>query len=261
MMMSEVLSPAYVLHSRKYRDSSLIVELLTRDEGRISAVVRGARSKRGRKGGAWQPFAPLLVSFLGRGELRTVKHAEFLPTAFYLTGENLLLGLYVNELLVRVLGKFETVPAVFEEYQRLLAELNSSIGLTATVEPDTEPRKQAALRHFELRLLDELGYGISFTSEAGGGAEVVPGRWYQFVVNQGFYVMGAGDIEPDVGYLGEHLLAIAARQFDAGPVELAAKKITRLVFAGLLGGKPLKARELFKPVAFNVDLSLVKAQA
>ena len=128
-MMSDVLSPAYVLHSRKYQDSSLIVELLTRDEGRISAVVRGAKNKRGRQAGVWQPFMPLLVSSFGRGELRTVKHAEFLQTAFHLTGDNLLLGLYVNELLVRVLGKFEAVPEVFGEYQTLLNELATIDGV------------------------------------------------------------------------------------------------------------------------------------
>ena len=266
MMMSDGLSPAYVLHSRKYQDSSLIVELLTRDEGRISAVVRGARNKRGRQAGIWQPFMPLLVSFFGRGELRTVKHAEFLQTAFHLTGDNLLLGLYVNELLVRVLGKFEAMPDVFSEYQVLLNELATIDGVsgelansTATVaEPVPRYRNKAALRAFELQLLAELGYGISFTAEAGGGAAVASGQRYRFVAEEGFYRLGAGNDSSDAGYPGEHLLAIEARQFDSDAVDRSAKYIIRLAFAGLLGGKPLKARELFKPIAYGVEATIAK---
>ena len=260
MMMCDVLSPAYVLHSRKYQDTSLIVELLTRDEGRVSAVVRGARSKRGRQAGVWQPFMPLLVSSFGRGELRTVKHAEFLQTAFYLTGDNLLLGLYVNELLVRVLSKFESVPGVFVEYQALINELATISGVSGgllsegftVAEPVPRYRNQAALRLFELQLLTELGYGITFTTEAGGGAAVVSGRHYRFVPDEGFYPLAPDGDASTTTYPGEHLLAIEARQFDVDAVDRSAKYIIRLAFAGLLGGKPLNARALFKPIAYGV---------
>ena len=266
MMMSDGLSPAYVLHSRKHQDSSLIVELLTRDEGRISAVVRGARNKRGRQAGIWQPFMPLLVSSFGRGELRTVKHAEFLQTAFHLTGDNLLLGLYVNELLVRVLGKFEAVPEVFGEYQTLLNELATIDGVpgelansaSTVAERGPRYRNQGALRAFELQLLAELGYGISFTAEAGGGAAVVSGQRYRFVAEEGFYPLGPGNDSADTGYPGEHLLAIEARQFDSDAVDHSAKYIIRLAFAGLLGGKPLKSRELFKPIAYGLERTVAE---
>jgi DNA repair protein RecO (recombination protein O) len=251
MTISDGLSPAYILHTRKYRDTSLIVELLVRDEGRVSAVARGARGKRGRQQATWQPFTPLLISCFGRGELRTVKHAEFLPTGFPLTGDSLLLGIYANELLVRVLGKYEAVPGLFGQYQTLLTDLAGD-GTPSVTPADTaipEPRLrryQDGLRRFELGLLDELGFGISFTVDAERGAAVQPDRYYEFVADEGFYPVARLGQDDTNSFPGEHLLAIAAGDFSSLAIDQSAKHITRLAFARLLGGKPLKSRELFQ---------------
>jgi DNA repair protein RecO (recombination protein O) len=264
MMTSDELQPAYVLHARKYRDTSLIVELLTRHEGRVSAVVRGARGKRGRQQGSWQPFMPLLASCFGQGDLRTVKHAEFLQTAFHLSGEQLLLGLYANELLVRALGRFEAVPEVFGQYQALLAVLAASsvssgpevdagsANIDEVSEPSHRPLtanpERVALRHFELCLLNELGYGISFAHEAASGSAVVPSQRYQFVAAEGFYLL-PGSAGPDAdrsGYLGEYLLAIDAGKIDSVAIDRCARAVIRIAIGNLLGGRPLKSRELFQ---------------
>ena len=257
MTISDGLSPAYILHTRKYRDTSLIVELLVRDAGRVSAVARGARGKRGRQQATWQPFTPLLVSCFGRGELRTVKHAEFLPAGFPLAGDSLLLGIYANELLVRVLGKYEAVPGLFNQYQMLLASLSSDV--TAIAEPRLRHYQQA-LRRFELGLLQEMGFGISFTVDAERGAAVEPGRFYEFVADEGFYPLDRPDAAAADSFPGEHLLAIAAGDFSSLATDQSAKHITRAAFAPLLGGKPLKSRELFRRDGFGGVLSQGQAR-
>ena len=221
------LMPAYILHARKYRDTSLILELFTQQEGRVAAVQRGGRSK---KTGAVQPFTPLLVSYVGKGELKSISKLDA-GAMHYLTGDRLLLGMYANELLMRLLGKFEKVPGVFSAYQSLLLTLVA------------DDRYQIQLRRFEFRLLDQLGYGISFGIDASSGDLIAPEKFYRFVPDEGFRVLSA---ETDSSYAGHHLLAIADNDLESEAVEAAARKISRHAIARLLGGKPLKSRELFQ---------------
>ncbi|MGK0337422.1 MAG: DNA repair protein RecO (recombination protein O) [Candidatus Azotimanducaceae bacterium] len=218
--------PAYILHARKYRDTSLILEMFTQHEGRVAAVQRGGRGK----SGAVQPFTPLLVSYLGKGELKSISKLDA-GAMHYLTGDRLLLGMYANELLMRLLGKFEKVPGLFSAYQSLLLTLVA------------DDQYQIQLRRFELRLLDELGYGISFGIEASTGDFIDPGKFYRFVPDEGFRALSA---ETDSSYAGHHLLAIADDELDSEAVEAAARKIARQAIARLLGDKPLNSRELFQ---------------
>tara|TARA_R110002072_G_scaffold51389_1_gene137875 strand:- start:65627 stop:66343 length:717 start_codon:yes stop_codon:yes gene_type:complete len=222
------LAPAYILHARKYRDTSLILELLTEQEGRVAAVQRGARSAK--KSGTVQPFTPLLVSYVGRGELKTISKIDA-GAMYHLTGDRLLLGMYVNELLIRLLGKFEKTPGLFAAYQTLLLTLVGS------------PDYQAHLRRFELLLLDELGYGISFATEASSGDLIKPDKQYRFVPDEGFRELTS---KTDSSYKGEYLLAIADNDFSLPEIESVARKVARVAIARLLGDKPLKSRELFQ---------------
>ena len=224
------LTPAYILHTRKYRDTSLIAELLTQREGRVAVVIRGARGGK-KKTGVVQPFTPLLVSYIGRGELKTVTHLEA-TSINPLKGENLFIGLYVNELMVRLLGKFEVVPAVFNNYQQLLITLL------------TEDNVTHILRQFEFTLLNDLGYGITFDLEATNGRAIEAERLYHYVPDEGFHV--ASDVLASTRYQGQHLLQIAKGDFSSLEVENCAKKIVRASITALLGAKPLKSREMFK---------------
>ena len=226
------LLPAYLLHSRKYRNTSLIAEFLTERDGRVTAVIRGARGGKKKGGGIVQPFTPLLVNCIGRGELKTLAKME-VGTINRLVGENLLIGLYVNELLIRLLGKYEACVPIFRAYQNL----------TVALAADSAPVR--ALREFELKLLIELGYGVTFDVDASGGKPVQTGRYYSYVPDQGFHLLPDATHKGAV-YKGEVLLAIAAGRLDDGEVNNSAKTITRAAFAELLGGKPLKSRELFQ---------------
>ena len=222
------LEPAYVLHSRKYRDTSLILDLFTERDGRISAVQRGARGKK--KSSTVQPFTPILIDYVGRGELKTLSKIDA-GSMQYLSGDRLLLGMYANEILVRLLGKYIPAPGLFRSYQSLLLSLVG--GDDHTVQ----------LRKFEMRLLEELGYGISFAFEAASGDMVDPDMFYRFVADEGFHPIAT---ETNHSFLGAHLLAIADAELEDPEVEQTARRITRVALSRLLGDRPLMSRELFQ---------------
>ena len=152
--MTPSLSPAYVLHSRPYRDSSALVDLLTLHHGLQRVVWRGARGQRRKV--SPQPFMPLLVGLGGRSELKTLTQAEIAGRFSLLQGETLFSGLYLNELLVRLLVGGEPQPILFAAYQQSLEQLAAG----DPVEP--------ILRRFEWQLLELLGYGFSLTEDAHG---------------------------------------------------------------------------------------------
>lgn len=222
------LVPAYVLHSRKYRDTSLILDLFTESEGRINAVQRGARGAK--KSSTVQPFTPILIDYVGKGELKTLSKIDA-GSMQYLSGDRLLLGMYINELLVRLLGKYVAAPVLFRSYQTLLLSL---VG---------DDQYTTELRKFEIRLLDELGYGISFAFEAGTGDMVDPDMFYRFVADEGFHPIAS---ETKNSFSGVHLLAIADGELEDPEVEHTARRVTRLALSRLLGDKPLRSRELFQ---------------
>ncbi|SVD42232.1 uncharacterized protein METZ01_LOCUS395086, partial [marine metagenome] len=230
MNIESPLHHAFVLHSRNYRDTSVILDLLTREAGRYSVVVRGARSAKSRVRGRLQPFTPLLLGALGRSELKTLTSIDFPERSYDLEGDQLLLGLYVNELLYRLLGRFEPLEALFEEYCHLLDELESS----------DEGIEQ--VRIFELRLLEELGYGINFEFDAGSSSRVENESYYRYVVNEGFYRCSGQD---EAFFQGEELLCISNREL-AAVDRNRLRNLTRQSLGALLGDRPLKSRALFR---------------
>ncbi|MEX2489217.1 MAG: DNA repair protein RecO [Pseudomonadales bacterium] len=232
---NEDLCGAFILHARKYRDTSLIADLLTETEGRLNVVIRGARVKRPRFRGRLQPFVPLLVSWFGRGELKTVKVIDFPADNIDLEGNNLMIGLYVNELLYRLLGKFDPVPAIYTSYYRLLKVLEYS------------DSPAAELRRFELGLLTELGYGITFDIEAATGAPIERKQFYRYVTEEGFYPLPVDTYRerPSGAFEGSHLLSISRGELEEPAVEQAARQIVRSSLKTLLGDRPLKSREMF----------------
>ncbi|MGI9322608.1 MAG: DNA repair protein RecO [Pseudomonadales bacterium] len=224
------LEPCYVLHSRKYRDTSLILELFGKTSGRHAVVARGARGAKSKLRGRLQPFAPLLVSSRGRADLKTCTKVDFGGNAFSLKGERLILGLYINELLYRLLGLHDPMLAVFSAYEKLLGELQAS------------GQSLRAIRQFELLLLSNLGYGVDFASEAGTGKSVSHDGHYRYVAQEGFYPVA----ENAVGALsGADLLAMGAARLDEVD-EAVLRRITRQSIRQLLGDKPLQSRALFK---------------
>lgn len=227
------LEPSFVLHASPFRETSVLVHLLTQNYGKVSAVARSARGLRSRFKNCFIPFSPLVVSFRGKGELMQINAAEPQTAAYFLEGKNLFNGLYLNELLMKLLQRLDPYPRLFVIYRDTLEQLQH-----------TNEQPQKVLRVFEKKLLIELGYGLQLSQEATG-QQVLPDSLYAYQIDQGV-VSCRSHHKGDVIFLGRHLIAIEKNNFESHEVLKEARRLMRLVFNNLLGSYPLKTRELFR---------------
>ncbi len=230
--MRVLLQPAFVLHRRPYRDTSLLLEVFSQDHGRVGLVARGAAGSRSRLKGLLQPFASLLLSWVGTGELATLTAAEEAGLPAPLPPHRVLAGLYVNELLVRLLPRLDPHSGLFAAYPLLLAELATAVG------------EEPPLRRFEKRLLEELGYGLTLDCEAASGASIVAEERYCYVLDRG--PLTAGSAEGGVPISGRGLLALRDGILNDPAVLREVKRLTRAALAVQLRGRALKTRELYR---------------
>ncbi|SEQ62889.1 DNA replication and repair protein RecO [Amphritea atlantica] len=219
---------AYVLHTRPYRETSLLVDLFTLEQGRVSAVVKGGRSPRSRMRAMMQPFTPLQVSWRGRHELKTLIQAEAVASPMFLKGSALICGLYVNELLERLLQPSDPHPRLYVYYQYVLNELLAASDI------------ELALRTFEQQLLQQLGYQFDVQ-------QCQPQGIYRYDGTQGFIpVTQITDALKAVCFSGEQLQGIVAEQYHLPEIRRAAKRLMRLALEAQLGSRPLRSRELLQ---------------
>lgn len=227
----------YLLHSRAYGDTSTIADFFLQYHGRVSLLYKGVRKagKQGAKGRLLQPFSPLAVSFEGRSELKSGRLLEPSGVPVFLTGSQLYSGLYLNELLVRLLHKEEPCSELFSAYQQAVASLfNLPVEVT--------------LRRFEQCLLRELGYELTLLWDAEGNP-IDGDTYYLYQADHGFTELAVLPRDVDVRqrcFLGRHLRAIYEHQYDEPEVAASAKQLMRLALAPHLGDKPLRSRELFQ---------------
>ncbi|MBT8137503.1 MAG: DNA repair protein RecO [Gammaproteobacteria bacterium] len=224
------LQPAYLLHQRPYRDSSQIVELVTRDHGRIGLVARGARRPRARLRAVLQPFQPLLVSWTARGDLGTLTACEAVTGLPALPPQHANSGYYMNELVVRLTRRHDAHPGLFACY---------AAGLQGLVHSDSEAR---VLRLFEKRLLDELGYGLQLQRTAAGESVVGDGS-YSYRVEQGIVTTDPVHEHGPV-FAGHSLLALAAERLDDDAVLGDVRILLQLALEQHLGPRPLQVRRV-----------------
>jgi len=226
--------PGYVLHHRPFRDTSQILDVLTRDYGRIAVVARGSRGSRSRLAGLLRPFLPLRVSWVARTELGTLTGAEAAGPPVGLRGDSLLSAYYINELMLVFLHRDDPQPEIFALYTDVIPALAATAELAAT------------LRNFELDLLGLLGYAVSLDQEAGTEDDIVPDRYYDYRVEQG--PVGVERSEGPLVFRGEQLLAIGARQFQETEAVRAANRLLREIITYHLGGKELQSRKVLREV-------------
>lgn len=225
------LEPAYVLHRRPYRETSLLIEALSRDHGRVGLVARGALGERSRLRAALQPFRPLLLSWSGRHDLMTLTGAEATGSP-PLEGHRLLAGLYLNELLIRLLPRLDPHPTVYDAYANALADL--------TRDDDEE----TVLRVFEKRLLEALGYGMVLGGRDCTGRPLDPERTYRYQVETG--PVPDDHTADGVTVRGATLLAVAEERIPDRLLAREAKQLMRYVLRHYLGDRPLQSRSLFQ---------------
>jgi len=212
----------------------MLLEVLTAEQGRISLVARGARRKtRGGCGGALlQPFIPLLLSFSGRSELKNLNATESAGRPITLQGERLFSGLYLNELLVRLLHRYDPHPRLFAAYAAALDDLGGGAEV------------DVCLRRFEFGLLEELGYGFELALDGRSQMPVEAQGWYHYDPDCGLVARDAADTARPA-FRGADLLSMADGHF-GGEARSTAKRLLRLVLAAHLGEVPLRSRELFR---------------
>jgi len=223
------MEPAYVLHSRSFRETSLIVEAFTREHGRVAVVARGAKSARSRWRNILQPFRPLLISWNQKSDLGTLTAADQVASPPAMQGQSLYCGLYLNELLMRLLHRGDPHAEVFERYRHMLAELAS------------EAPPQPLLRIFEKHLLEAIGYAMLLDREYGSGADIQAQNWYKYRPGQG-PVLSSGPGKDRVS--GAALMALHAENLQA-EIYPELRMLMRSVIGYHLGGKPLVSLSLF----------------
>lgn len=231
MATSVLREPAYLLHSRHYRESSLLVDVLTLNYGVLRLVVRGALRPSSSLKGLLQPFQPLLLAWQGRSELKNLTDVEISSRLPSFKGDYLYSGLYLNEMLTRLLPTNDPNPSLFAAY----AETMGAMAEKAPLEP--------LLREFEFHMLQELGAFPSFTEEALSGAGIEPQAYYYWSPDEGFTRITESSRASHV-LKGSQLIELSCGDFSHRETLLAAKRLSRLMIDHLLGGRPLKSREL-----------------
>ncbi len=231
------LQPAYVLHRRPFQNSSLLIDFLTLDYGRLRAIAKGARRQKSRSRALLQLFSPLLISFSGRGEVKTLGQVEPQLNPIRLQGLQLFSGMYLNELLVRLLHNQEEHQQVYRHYQQALLGLQDSSQRQGSLE--------ALLRRFELGLLSELGYALDLQQDCQEQRPIAPDSQYLFQPDIGFSPVVSEDEENSRVFLGRHLIALRELDLTDPQAAQAAKRLLRQALNVHLGDKPLASRELF----------------
>lgn len=225
---------AFVLHTYPYRETSLIVEALTAEHGRLALVARGARRPRSELRGMLQAFQPLALSWSGVGELKTLIRAEWCGGLPLVGGSALLCGFYLNELLLKLVPREDPHPQLFREYESALVLLAG------------DAEQASVLRRFEVKLLAELGYALPLTHEADTGRPVDPAGRYYYAFDRGPRL---GAAEPGRRYplvRGATLLALAQEDFSAPEAAAEAKRLMREVLDHYLEQRAIVSRRVVR---------------
>lgn len=250
------LDRGYVLHSYPYRETSLILQVWTEKSGRFGIVAKGVRRPKSANRSLLVPFQPLLLSWFGRGELKTLKVAEPGAPATPLAGESLMSAFYLNELLLKLTSREDPHEALFEAYDRAIGELRAISRAVAPAKPAPVVLKPGAgaqfavepiLRRFELKLLQELGYALEMTREAGHGPPIAAEREYFYVIERGPVAAGEGEPPSNAVKLrGRTLIDLESGNLDDPATAAQAKQLMRLLINHSLNGQQLATRTLVR---------------
>jgi DNA repair protein RecO (recombination protein O) len=234
---------AFVLHSYPYKETSLIVDALTRHHGRVALVARGAKRPRSALRGMLLAFQPLSISWVqsraravtgsqGGNDLRTLTRAEWLGGLRPLRGEALMSGFYLNELIQKLLARDDPHERLFDAYLATLAALSD------------DQSAAPVLRNFEIVLLREAGYAVH-AEHAIDGKPIDPLLHYRYLPERGPMAVDR-DAEGDADAIisGKTLLDIDRDDY-TDPVTLAqSKRLMRYLLQHHLSGQLLQTRRM-----------------
>lgn len=228
--------PVYVLHTFPFKETSFVVELFSRDFGRVAVVAKGARRPRSAMRGMLQSFQPLLGAWSGKQELKTLHSLEWYAGLLMLQGEALMCGFYLNELLLRLLPREDPHEALFDTYTETLKTLAANPQDSANI-----------LRKFELNFLQALGYAVPLTHNTRDEA-VQSDRQYFYVPEIGPVSLKHDYQENGVQLAGKTLLDMAQDDYSDVQTQQQSKQLMRLLMAHYLGEQPLHTRQLLMDI-------------
>lgn len=224
---------AYVLHRWLYQEHSLIVELFTREEGRVRVIAKGARRSKKGQAAALQPFSILNVGWVGQRELKTLTAVELAEISQPLQGDYLYCGFYMNELLQRLVPEQAVVSGLFDDYHGSLQLLREGVAM--------EP----VLRRFEWLLLQHLQLDFDWHHQADIRIPIASQHLYYFDPSVGFLPVVKGH-EPTPHYVGKDILKMANFEIQDERLLRQFKWLMRAAMRHHLGPKPLQSRALFE---------------
>jgi len=249
----------YVLHSYPYRETSLILQVWTEKHGRMGLVAKGARRPKSAHRSILVPFQPLALDWFGRGELKTLKTAEPTAPATPLGGQSLMAAFYLNELLLKLTHRDDPHEGLFIAYDAAIAELRRlsrktgdrppvPLGGTGGLSPVSGSAElESALRRFELRMLQELGYAVELSREAASGEPIDASSEYWYVVERGpVRAHGEGAPANAVRLRGLTLIDLQRGRLEDAATVAQAKQLMRLLINHSLNGQELATRVLVR---------------
>ncbi|QWP76032.1 DNA repair protein RecO [Lysobacter sp. K5869] len=236
--MALTAEPAYILHVRPWRETSVLIEALSEQHGRVGLVARGVQGpKKQVLRAALQPFQHVRVDALLRGELARLTAAEAIDAAPRLLGDAALAGFYVNELVLRLVPRGDPFFELYELYGRTRARLDG-------------PHLAWTLRRFERDLLDALGSGFDWSVDADG-APIDPAARYRLDPEQGArrLLSDRGHGERNAAATGRGLLALANDSLPEASDLPGLRHALRSVLTHHLGPRGLKSWEMMAELA------------
>ncbi len=219
----------YVLHTYPFKETSLVVELFSKEFGRIAAVAKGARRPHSAMRGMLQSFQMLSGAWSGKNELKTLHSLDWNAGLTLLKGEALMCGFYMNELLLRLLPREDAHEALFAYYTSTMQTLSNGADLATT------------LRRFELKLLQEMGYAVPLLQDENDG-EIDADKTYRYEAEYGACELSA--TKNGVQLTGKTMLDMARDDYNDAQTQAQSKQLMRYLLAHYLGDKPLHTRQL-----------------
>lgn len=229
------LQPVFILHTYPFKETSLVVEMFSRDFGRIAGVAKGARRPLSAMRGMLQSFQQLAGTWSGKNELKTLHGLEWLTGLTLLRGDALMCGFYMNELLLRLLPRDDAHAQLFEYYAQ-------TVQLLSSLEHETGNGQLAEImRRFELKMLQELGYAVPLTHDENG--EIIHAdETYRFEADYGACAPSA--TKHGILIQGVTLLDMARGSYSNATTQTQSKQLMRYLLQHYLGEKPLHTRQL-----------------
>ena len=221
--------PGYILHHRPFRDTSQILDIVTRDHGKIAVVARGSRGSKSRLAGVLRPFLPLRVSWVGKSDMGTLTGAETAGPPAGMVGDAIFSAYYVNELLLHFLHRYDPQPEIFALYEEVIKALLITDNIAA------------ALRSFELEFLSLLGYAVNLDHEFGSRNLLKIDQDYEYRMEQGPVLV---ERDGPLVFKGAVFKEIAEQRFEKPDILRAANRLLREIIGFHLGGKELKSRKV-----------------